>query len=113
MAVVLRLSRAGAKKMPFYHVVATDSRNPRDGKFIEAIGSYDPNDEPPRVEFKQDRLEHWLRAGAKPSETVAGLIKRALRKPTPEWGSLAFADSTQFDTLISYLANSQLHRPHP
>jgi len=81
MAVVLRLSRAGAKKMPFYHVVATDSRNPRDGKFIEAIGSYDPNQEPPKVEFKQDRLEHWLRAGAKPSETVAGLIKRASQKP--------------------------------
>ncbi|HET9155651.1 MAG TPA: 30S ribosomal protein S16, partial [Myxococcaceae bacterium] len=46
MAVVLRLARAGAKKMPYYHVVATDSRNPRDGKFIEAIGAYDPNLEP-------------------------------------------------------------------
>ena len=64
MAVVLRLARAGAKKMPYYHVVATDSRNPRDGKFIEAIGAYDPNLEPPKVEFKQERLEHWLKAGA-------------------------------------------------
>lgn len=81
MAVVLRLSRAGAKKMPYYHVVATDSRNPRDGKFIEAIGAYDPNLEPPKVEFDQERLEHWLKAGATPSETVAGLIKRSKKVP--------------------------------
>ncbi|HME92537.1 MAG TPA: 30S ribosomal protein S16 [Myxococcaceae bacterium] len=81
MAVVLRLSRAGAKKMPYYHVVATDSRNPRDGKFIEAIGSYDPNQEPPKLEINRERLEHWLKAGAMPSETVAGLIKRASRLP--------------------------------
>ena len=68
---------AGAKKMPYYHVVATDSRNPRDGKFIEAIGSYDPNYSPPRVAFDQVRLQHWLKVGAQPSETVADLIKRA------------------------------------
>jgi small subunit ribosomal protein S16 len=77
MAVVLRLARAGANKMPDYHVVATDSRNPRDGKFIEAIGAYDPNLNPPKIEFSQDRLAHWLKEGAQPSETVAGLIKRA------------------------------------
>src|SRR5277367_6642722 len=71
MAVVLRLARAGAKKMPYYHVVATDSRNPRDGKFIEAIGAYDPNLNPPKVEFNQERLEHWLKVGAQPSETGA------------------------------------------
>ncbi len=81
MAVVLRLSRAGAKKMPFYHVVAPDSRNPRDGKFIEAIGSYDPNQEPPKLELNRERLEHWLKVGATPSETVAGLIKRAAKAP--------------------------------
>jgi small subunit ribosomal protein S16 len=80
MAVVLRLARAGAKKMPHYHVVATDSRNPRDGKFIEAIGSYDPNYDPPKFEINRERLEHWLKAGARPSETVAGLIKRAGRE---------------------------------
>jgi small subunit ribosomal protein S16 len=77
MAVVLRLARAGAKKMPYYHVVATDSRNPRDGKFIEAIGAYDPNLEPPKFEVNQERLEHWLKVGAQPSETVADLIKRS------------------------------------
>jgi small subunit ribosomal protein S16 len=77
MAVVLRLSRAGAKKKPYYHVVATDSRNPRDGKFIEAIGAYDPNLTPPKIEFNSERLQYWLNAGAAPSETVAGLIKRS------------------------------------
>lgn len=81
MAVVLRLARAGAKKMPYYHVVATDSRNPRDGKFIEAIGAYDPNLTPPKIEFAQERLDHWLKVGATPSETVAGLIKRAKKTP--------------------------------
>ena len=77
MAVVLRLARAGAKKAPYYHVVATDSRNPRDGKFIEAIGAYDPNLSPPKIAFNSERLEYWLKTGARPSETVADLIKRA------------------------------------
>lgn len=76
MSVVLRLARAGAKKMPYYHVVATDSRNPRDGRFIEAIGAYDPNHEPAKFEVNEDRLQHWLKVGAKPSETVAGLLRR-------------------------------------
>jgi small subunit ribosomal protein S16 len=79
MAVVLRLARAGAKKRPYYHVVATDSRNPRDGKFIEAVGSYDPNYEPARIEFKQDRLDYWLKVGALPSDTVRTLMKQARR----------------------------------
>ncbi|HLL55578.1 MAG TPA: 30S ribosomal protein S16 [Myxococcaceae bacterium] len=83
MAVVLRLSRAGAKKNPYYHVVATDSRNPRDGKFIEAIGAYDPNLNPPKVEFDAERLEHWQKIGATPSETVAGLIQRWKKGRTP------------------------------
>ncbi|MFL5356921.1 30S ribosomal protein S16 [Archangium sp.] len=79
MAVVLRLARAGAKKKPYYHVVATDSRNPRDGKFIEAVGAYDPNLNPAKVEFDADRLEYWLKSGATPSETVGELIKRHKR----------------------------------
>jgi small subunit ribosomal protein S16 len=83
MAVVLRLARAGAKKRPYYHVVATDSRNPRDGKFIEAVGAYDPNLEPPMVKFDQERLNYWLKTGAKPSETVADLIKRAAKAVAP------------------------------
>ena len=83
MSVQLRLARRGAKKAPFYHVVATDSRNPRDGKFTEEGGTYDPNTKPARVNLKTDRIEHWLKLGAQPSSTVAQLIKRA-RKPAEQ-----------------------------
>ena len=79
MAVKLRLARRGAKKSPFYHVVATDSRNPRDGRFNEEIGTYDPSFTPAKVTLKQDRVEHWLKMGAQPSATVAQLIKLAKR----------------------------------
>jgi small subunit ribosomal protein S16 len=77
MAVTLRLARRGAKKAPFYHVVATDTRNPRDGKFSEQVGTYDPNHEPAKISFDEARLQHWLKVGAKPSDTVASLIKKA------------------------------------
>ena len=76
MAVVLRLSRAGTHKAPFYHVVATDSRNARDGRYIEDVGVYDPTQKPERIALKADRIEHWIKAGAKPSQTVAMLLKR-------------------------------------
>ncbi len=76
MAVVLRLARAGAKKKPYYHVVATDSRTPRDGKFIEIVGAYDPNTSPATIDFVSERVEHWLKTGAQPSETVAALVKQ-------------------------------------
>lgn len=75
MSVVLRLSRAGAKKQPYYHVVAADSRAPRDGKFIEAIGAYDPNQTPPKFEINEERWSYWTKVGAQPSETVEGLKK--------------------------------------
>ncbi|HUL58874.1 MAG TPA: 30S ribosomal protein S16 [Anaeromyxobacteraceae bacterium] len=82
MAVVLRLSRAGTHKAPFYHVVATDSRKPRDGRYIEDVGVYDPTKRPEKLELKAERVTHWLKAGAKPSQTVAMLIKRAkIAKP--------------------------------
>ncbi len=77
MAVVLRLSRAGTHKAPFYHVVATDSRNPRDGRYIEDVGIYDPTLKPERIELKVERVEHWLKAGARPSPTVAMILKQA------------------------------------
>jgi small subunit ribosomal protein S16 len=82
MAVVLRLSRAGTHKAPFYHVVATDSRSSRDGKYLEDVGIYDPTLRPERIELKADRLEHWLKVGAKPSQTVAMILKRA-KKAAP------------------------------
>jgi len=80
MAVVLRLARAGTHKAPFYHVVATDSRKPRDGRYIEDVGTYDPTRTPERIQLKQERIDHWLKVGARPSETVAMLIKRSRRK---------------------------------
>ncbi len=77
MAVVIRLARAGAKKVPYYHVVATDSRNPRDGKFIETIGAYDVKLK--KLDLDRERLEHWRKIGAVPSERVAALIKTAAK----------------------------------
>ena len=82
MAVKLRLARAGAKKHPYYHVVAADSRSPRDGKFIEAIGAYDPTRKPRFLELDDARLAHWLKSGAQPTDTVAQLIK-AHKKAQP------------------------------
>jgi len=77
MAVVLRLSRAGTHKAPFYHVVATDSRKPRDGRYLEDVGIYDPTRKPVRIALKQDRIDYWLKVGARPSETVAQLLRLA------------------------------------
>ena len=82
MAVVLRLSRAGTHKAPFYHVVATDSRKPRDGRYLEDVGQYDPTQTPVRLLLKVDRVDFWLKAGARPSATVAKLIKIA-KQGTP------------------------------
>lgn len=77
MAVKLRLKRLGKKKAPIYRVVAADSRSPRDGKFIEEVGTYDPNQEPSYVKFDQEKVEKWLKNGAQPTETVARLLKNA------------------------------------
>ena len=79
MSVVLRLARAGARKRPYYHLVAADSRMPRDGRFIESIGSYDPNFDPPKFDVNQERWSHWVSTGAKPSDTVAGLFRKLTR----------------------------------
>ena len=81
MAVHLRLARQGAKKAPFYRVVATDSRSPRDGRFLEHIGIYDPTRSPEEIRFDEPRLGHWLSVGAQPSATVGELIKK-FRKAT-------------------------------
>ncbi len=77
--VKIRLARHGAKKRPFYRIVAADSRSPRDGRFLERLGSYDPTQDPALIEIKQDRLAVWLKNGAQPTETVAQLIKKAGR----------------------------------
>ena len=77
MSVKIRLSRHGSKKKPFYRIVAADSRSPRDGRYLELLGTYDPAPSPPRVTVKQGLLEKWLARGAKPSDTVSTVLKRA------------------------------------
>jgi small subunit ribosomal protein S16 len=76
MAVKIRLTRAGSKKVPFYRVVAADRRSPRDGRFIEQLGVYDPLRDAVEFRVDQDRLQHWLKNGAVPSQTVGELLRR-------------------------------------
>lgn len=76
MAVKLRLKRMGKKKQPVYKVVAADSRSPRDGKFIESIGLYNPKSEPATIDIKEERALYWLGVGAQPTETVKGLLSK-------------------------------------
>lgn len=76
MAVVIRLKRLGAKKRPTYRFVATDSRMPRDGRFIETLGYYNPIEKPARVKIHEDRMVYWLNQGAAPSDTVATLMRQ-------------------------------------
>lgn len=80
MSVKIRLARQGAKKAPFYRVVVANSRNARDGRFIEHIGIYDPTRSPAEVRFQMDRVDYWISQGAQPSETVAQLINRTKRQ---------------------------------
>ncbi len=74
MAVKLRLRRMGKKKQPVYKLVAADSRSPRDGKFIEAIGLYNPKTEPATVDIKEERAIYWLGVGAQPTDTVKNIL---------------------------------------
>lgn len=83
MAVVIRLRRAGSRKRPFYHMVVADSRMRRDGRFIEAVGYYNPMSRPELIEFSEERIGEWIRKGAKPSETVDQLMKRKKKGGTP------------------------------
>lgn len=75
MAVTIRLRRMGSKKRPYYRVIVTDSRMPRDGRFIEVLGYYHPIEKPAKVSLDEDKVFHWLERGAKPSDTVASLFK--------------------------------------
>lgn len=88
MAVKIRLKRMGAKKSPFYRIVAADSRMPRDGRFIEQLGTYDPRQNPAVVTIKEEEVLAWLNNGAQPSDTVRNLLseKGIMKK---------FADSKQ------------------
>jgi len=75
--VKIRLQREGKKKAPFYHIVVADSRCPRDGKIIEQIGTYDPMTKPSTIVLDKEKLEKWVKNGAKPTETVKALIEKA------------------------------------
>lgn len=76
MAVKIRLARGGAKKKPFYQVVVADERFPRDGRFIEKLGQYDPRQEPVLFNVKEDRLLEWLNKGGQPTVTVKNLLQK-------------------------------------
>ena len=75
MAVRMRLTRVGSKKNPVYRVVVVDSRSPRDGKFIEIVGRYNPQHDPSLIEFDEEKVKDWLGKGAQPTEAVAKLLK--------------------------------------
>ena len=76
MAVVIRLKRTGANKRPSYRIVVTDVKNPRDGRFIEEIGTYDPKKNPSLITLKKERAEYWLGVGAQTSPTVKSILKK-------------------------------------
>jgi len=76
MAVKIRLARYGAKKRPFYRIVVADERYPRDGRFLETVGTYNPMVEPSECSIKQERVQYWLGQGAIPTDTVNSLIKK-------------------------------------
>ena len=86
MSLKIRLARGGAKKRPFYRIVVADSRMPRDGRFIERVGTYNPmlpKEHPERIELKTERIRHWLSVGARPSDRVARFLGTADIIPMP------------------------------
>jgi small subunit ribosomal protein S16 len=77
MAVIIRLRRDGTKNSPYYRVVVADKHSPRDGKFLELIGTYDPKKKGDNSTIKLERVDHWVKLGARPSDTVRSIIKKA------------------------------------
>ena len=107
MSVKIRLRRIGAKKHPFYRLVVADSRSPRDGKFIEILGTYDPMTEPVKLNLDQDKIKVWLQKGARPSDTARAFLidqgllpkesarKRPTKPPKPAPAPAAAAPAEQ------------------
>ena len=91
MAVHIRLSRAGAKKRPFYRILVTDHRSPPGGRFLENIGTYDPTREPVHFTLNHERLTYWRSKGAQPSDTLEQLIKRQAKLAAAEAAAPAVA----------------------
>ncbi len=77
MGLVIRLRRHGSRKKPFFRIVVADSRSPRDGRFVDQLGTYDPAFDPPKVTLRKEQAELWLKSGAQPSETVRKLMQLA------------------------------------
>lgn len=82
MSVRIRLTRKGTKKKPFYRIVAADIECPRDGRFLEVLGTYNPMTEPATVELKEERIQYWLGEGAQPSTTVKSILKKNMGEAT-------------------------------
>jgi small subunit ribosomal protein S16 len=115
MAVAIRLSRGGAKKRPYYRIVVSDVRSPRDGKYLEQIGIYNPmlpKDDAGRVKLDEDRARHWLSVGAKPSDRVhrfldaAGILERAPRN-NPQKGEPGEAAKERAEEKAAKLAEAE------
>jgi small subunit ribosomal protein S16 len=95
MPVSIRLRREGTKNRPYYRIVVADSGSPRDGKFIEIIGTYDPKQTGQNSSFDVDRAEYWISKGAQPSDTVRSLIKKQKKMVTPNSGPEAEQESSE------------------
>jgi small subunit ribosomal protein S16 len=86
--LAMRMTRHGTKKRPYYHIVVADSRSPRDGRFIEKVGAYNPmlkSEDPKRVTFNEERVQHWMKNGAQPSDRVARFLAAAKLSPAVKW----------------------------
>jgi small subunit ribosomal protein S16 len=79
MSVTIRMTRHGAKKKPFYRIVVSDRRFPRDGRYIEQVGTYDPRAKSGAIKLDREKVDSWIKKGAKPSQTVSELIKKELK----------------------------------
>ena len=95
MAVSIRLRREGSKNRPYYRIVVADSRSPRDGKFVEIIGTYDPKQTGQNSSFSVERAEYWISKGARPSDTVRSLIKKQRRMVAAEPAAEAGTESSE------------------
>jgi small subunit ribosomal protein S16 len=119
MSVVIRMKRAGAKKRPFYRVVVADSRYPRDGRYIEQLGYYDPLTDPATFQINSERLSMWIQRGATPSESVGVMVAKhapdALRKPlmpaTPEVHELAEVPAPKKKAVKKAVARKKTVKP--
>jgi small subunit ribosomal protein S16 len=100
MSVTIRLTRMGTKKKSFYRLVAADSRFPRDGRFIEVLGTYDPNPNPPAIKLNREKLETWVNRGAQLSPTVKSLLKKGgiSIRPAKKAASAAKAGGSPVDS---------------